>query len=68
VQVTGWLAWRWPESRRRRPLAPVAEIARRLFLRLSRTGDAVSVSPVSTEWLAEHEVVSSKHSDEVSTS
>jgi hypothetical protein len=65
VQVIGWLAW--PESRRRRPLAPLAEIARRLISRLSRPGGDVSVSPVSAEWLAEQEAVSSKHKDEGNT-
>jgi hypothetical protein len=65
VQVIGWLAW--PESRGKRPFAPVAEMARRVLSRLSWTGEAVSVSPVSPEWLAEHESVSSKHQDEGNT-
>jgi len=62
VHVTGWLVW--PVSRERRPLQPVAEVAFRLLARLSRSDGAVSVSPVSAAWLAEHDVVSRKRQDE----
>lgn len=66
MHVIGWLVW--PESRRRRSVEPMAEIARWLLARLSRPRGLVSVSPVSAEWLAEHEAVSSKHQAEGNTS
>ena len=66
MPVTGWLVW--PVSRERRPLQPVAEVAFRLLARLSRSDGAVSVSPISAAWLAEHDVVSSKRQDEGTTS